>query len=179
MTLPGRTYHAMFEAVFDWSLEPSGAFADALEDAGYAASRPELYYPSTVWKAALAVGRQHAFPQLDEDAAYRELGRACSRGWFKTPLGPIFTEMLPVVPARSFFAKLESYARLGRTDTQVELVELLGDRASFRHVDPVGVHPQFTVGALEPALAHMRLAWWEGVVTGTGTEHVVTFRWRK
>lgn len=169
----------MFEAVFDWSLEPSGAFADALEDAGYVASRPELFYPSTVWKAALAVGRRFAFPELDEDQAYRELGRACSRGWFKTPLGPIFSEMLPVLPPRAFFSRLESYARLGRTDTKVEVLELLGDRASFKHEDPVGVPGQFTVGALEPAIEHMRLAWWEGAVTGTPNEHVVTFRWRK
>lgn len=174
----GRTFHAMFEAVFDWSLEPSGAFADALADAGYVASRPEVHYPSTVWKAALGVGRRFAFAQLEDDAAYRELGRACARGWFQTPLGPIFSEILPVLPPRAFFSRLESYARLGRTDTTVELLELLTDRVSFRHVDPVGVNGHFTLGALEPALEHMKLRF-EAQVDGTPNDHVESFRWRK
>lgn len=168
----------MFEAVFDWSLQPTGAFADALVDAGYAASRPEVNYPSTTWRAALAVGRRFAFPDLAEADAYRELGRACGRGWFQTPLGPIFSEILPVLPPRAFFSRLESYAQLGRTDTRVTLLELLGDRVSFRHQDPVGVDMHFTLGALEHPLTVMGLRY-EGHVEGTANEHVVSFLWRK
>jgi hypothetical protein len=43
----------------------------------------------------------------------------------------------------------------------------------------VGVNAHFDLGALEPALAHMELSWWEGVATGTGHEHEIAFRWRK
>jgi uncharacterized protein (TIGR02265 family) len=168
----------MFEAVFDWSLQPTGAFADALVDVGYVASRPELNYPSTTWRAALEVARRFAFADCADDAAWLELGRACSRGWFHTPLGPVFTEILPVLPPRAFFSRLEAYARLGRTDTRVTVLELLGDRVSFRHEDPVGVDMHFTQGALEHPLKVMGLRF-EGHVEGTAHEHVVSFRWRK
>jgi len=168
--------HAMFGALFDHGLEPSGAFADALADAGYVASRPELWYPSIVWKRSLELAHQHAFPDKTVHEAFRELGRTCGAGWFRTPLGPIFTEILPVLPVGAFLRRLPSYARLGRNDTQVEVIEAQEDRFVFRHVDPVGVDGGFTLGALEPVL-HQVTARYEAEVEGTPEAHTVTLRW--
>jgi uncharacterized protein (TIGR02265 family) len=168
----------MFEALFDHGLGPTGAFADALEDAGYAPGKPEPYYPSKVWRAALEVGRRFAFPQLPDAESWRQLGWACSRGWFKTPLGPMFHEILPVLPPRGFFSRIDAYARMGRTDTEVEVLELLGDRVRFRLRDPVGVDGNFSVGALNSILDFMQLHF-EGGVEGTPFDHVIHFQWWK
>ena len=175
---PGRTMHSMFEALFDQGLEPAGTFADALVDAGYVASRPELAYPSALWKRSLEIAHQHAFPDAPVREAYRELGRVCGRGWFATPFGSIFEEILPVLPLRAFLRRLPAYGRLGRNDTTVEVLEALEDRFSFRHVDPLGIDGGFTLGAIEPVVERMSSRY-ETLIEGTPFDHTVSLRWWK
>lgn len=172
----GRANHSLFENLFDRRLEPEGAFADALADAGYVASRPLATYPVTVWKRCLAVAREHRFGSLSEEDAYRRIGFETTEGFFTSAIGPIFTEILPVIPMRSFFARLENYARMGRNDVQFEFEELLEDRFRIRTLDPAGVNQFFFVGALEAVVVRKQLrAEWH--VEGPATNYVVSCRW--
>lgn len=174
----GVASHSLFENLFDRRLEPMGAFANALADVGYVASQPSTSYPTTTWKRCLEVARRLHFGELTDDEAYRRLGRETTEGFFSSPIGPIFTEIIPLISMRSFFARLENYTRIGRSDVNLEFLELLEDRFRVRTIDPIGVHQFFFVGALEPVLERKRLKS-EWRIDGPATDYVVSARWWK
>jgi uncharacterized protein (TIGR02265 family) len=176
--MPARAFHSLFENLFDRGLEPDSAFSDALAQAGYRASQPLAMYPAEVWKACLEVAWQHRFPTLSADQAYRHLGRETTEGYFRSALGPIFTEIIPLLPMHAFFGQLESYTRIGRSDVKLEFRELLSDRFRIRTLDPLGVNQWFFVGALEGVLERKSLQS-EWTIEGPPTDYLVSCRWWK
>ncbi len=171
------THHAVFEGMFHRALHPTGAFADALRDAGYDLSRPLPRYPTHIWHACLEVARRHAFGSLPEAEGYRRMGHRFIEGWFETIIGKLIAVGLPLLgPERALERTPRSWSA-AQPDLKVEL-----RKVAARHWEATlrehGVLPDFCAGLLE---ASARVAGAPGAsvtVRERGPDHcVLEVRW--
>jgi uncharacterized protein (TIGR02265 family) len=140
-----------FEGLFGHVLRPQGAFAEALREVGYEPRELRDGYPLAVWRAALRVAREHAYPERSEAQAYRELGRQTIQGLSHTLVGRVFALAAPLLGPSRCAAKLPTYLRSSREDMRVE-AHALGSRlweVKIHDPDPL---PEFVAGSVEGVL---------------------------
>ncbi|HZI16733.1 MAG TPA: DUF2378 family protein [Myxococcus sp.] len=142
------TSHAVFEGLFHRALHPTGAFADALREAGYDLKRPQSRYPTHVWHACLEVARRHAFGSLPEAEGYRRMGHRFIEGWFETIIGKIIAVGLPLLGPERALERAPRTWSAAQPDLKMEL-----RKQAERHWEATlreqGVLPDFCAGLLE------------------------------
>ncbi len=117
------------------------------EQCGYDVTQPHPFYAVGV---AVCLSRrlgEWLYPGLPEDAAQRELGRACSRGYGDTIPGAM-------AMSHTLLLKIGDALRFAMTIAQREMpaityhVAPTGERRYLITLDNFSLHPQFMAGAL-------------------------------
>jgi uncharacterized protein (TIGR02265 family) len=152
-SLSGRvTQGSFFEGLFVRALEADGALADALHTVGVDVRQLQASYPIEVWNEALEVVWRQRFPQLEREAAYRELGRQLALGFTRTLVGKVVDVSLPLLGPDRFIQRIPSLSRLDTFEYQVQVAQL-GERhyrVAYRE-DP-DAKPDFMAGLFEEGL---------------------------
>jgi len=157
-------------------LTPKGAYRTALVKAGVDPSRVAPHYPAPVWDKVLRATRAYAFAKLDDQAAYREVGRTLIDGFLTTFTGRLLGAALPLMSPTSFLSKTPFYMRLGRSDVEV-IVGPTTQPVRLSLMDPcntsgyvsagiierclerIGVEPRVEVEEVDPIRYHLLVRW--------------------
>jgi uncharacterized protein (TIGR02265 family) len=140
-----------FEGMFQRALQPQGAFAEALRQAGYDAAAPRARYPSHVWRACLEVARRHVYPELPTERGYRELGLRFVEGFFSTLTGRLIGIAVAMMSPERVLLRLHHYWSIARTGVDFTLTEEAQGRWRVAVRD---THPQadYMAAVMEAAL---------------------------
>lgn len=165
-----------FDGLFVHGLKASGALAQALRGIGYDAEDAREHYPLEVWRAALRVAREHAFPGMTGPQAERLLGVRYVEGFLMTPVGSVFAaETLGNGPDRCM-SRLPAYVRAGREDMVVSLDAVHQREWRLRMEDPEPM-PDFFIGVLEAVLRRAQVEPQVELVDRTAVAYTLRIRW--
>lgn len=165
-----------FDGLFVHALKPSGAFAQALLAIGYDPASETEHYPLEVWRAALRVAREHAFPNLPEAKAHRVLGHRYVEGFSQTLVGRIFAAAAPLLGTERCLSRLPTYLRAGREDMRM-LLDAVDEREWRVMVEDVDPLPEFVAGVLEAVLLVTRAEPTVEVIDRTEVRFTLRVRW--
>ncbi len=140
-----------FDGLFSHALKPTGAFAQALRAIGYDPEEAREHYPLEVWRAALRVACEHAYPELPQDQAHRALGHRFVEGFSQTDLGRVVATAAVELGTERCLSRLPAYWRLGRDDIRIAMAAVQ-DRDWRAHVEDVAPEPDFVAGVMEAVL---------------------------
>jgi uncharacterized protein (TIGR02265 family) len=166
-----------FEGMFVRTLQPTGAFAEALRAAGYDVSAPpRAEYPTPVWQACLEVARQHTFPTLPRAEGERRLGRRFIDGFFETLTGKMLGATLPMLGPGMVLQKLKR--AWGSSQPSLELLSEELAPGSWRvTLRERGIMADFCAGLLEGLLERTRVQAQVAVLERSPEHCVLTARW--
>ncbi len=151
MVVPLRSFEVLVK-----SLGASNRYQQALQAVGFDADSPRDDYPVELWRQALEISREHVYPGVPADQAYREMGLRCVAGMAQTLLGKVVALSLANMSPEGFIRRMPTFAAFGRPGVTVD-VWAEGDRRwRAKVVDPVGT-PEFTAGVIEGALQRNKL----------------------
>lgn len=142
------TEYSVFEGMFVRALRPEGGFAEELKRAGYDVERPQLRYPTTVWKQAVNIARRHVYPALPTEEADRALGRRFVEGFFNTIAGKFVQVAIPFVGPAGTLKRLPKYYKAARSHVRIEVIQEAPTRFRVVYVDPFPL-PDFVAGMIE------------------------------
>lgn len=148
----GTTEGSAFEALFVHVLQPTGAFALELAEAGFDPDWMQARYPSAVWYRCLDIGRRHTFPGLPPAEGFRRLGQAFMEGYFRTLIGRVVSAALPLYGLQRTLDRLPRVWKGTQPTTEVTVVKD-GEHAWHVTLNSPGVIPEFSAGVLEAAAA--------------------------
>jgi uncharacterized protein (TIGR02265 family) len=174
------TNHSMFEALFDRRLQPDGAFAEELRQAGSDRAKAVPTYPTEVWIRCLEIARRHALPGLPAPDAYRKLGAEFTEGFLETLVGRMVGVAMPFMTPQSFMRRLAAYLRLGRNDAGLTFDLTRDERfASDAKVhNPSGVPGTFVAGIVDAALQRMKVQWTIEIEQLSPRDYTLSLRWK-
>ncbi len=142
----------LFAAWFELEYEPRGAFLEALLSIGVDPANLQRRYSSRQFVEAAKIIRAHAHARLDDDAAYREIGRALMRAFFRTPGGRLLSVVLRLVPTRTFLHRVPNYLRIGRPNVRVDTGDLPDGGVRLEVHDPDWCPAPVFVGVIDEAV---------------------------
>lgn len=116
---------SVLEGLFVHALEPEGAFARELSEAGIDAALQQPRAPQELLVRGLDVAWRHRFPRLSRNEAWQRLGRLFIEGYFRTTVGQLIAFAVPALRPTRFVSMIPSYVRTGLEDVTTE-VKLLG-----------------------------------------------------
>lgn len=143
---------SLFEALFLRAFPAEGLYAAELRHAGFDPTHPEAAYTPSVWAACVRIARQHAFPALPDEQAYRALGGPFAEAFLQTIAGRIVAVAMPLLPMASLVSRFGQYLQLGRSDMHVEVQPVDTQHYAIELDDVAGVHGAFMAGIIEHAL---------------------------
>lgn len=146
---------SLFEGMFQRALQPTGAFEADLRAAGFDLRQIEPRYATEVWRKCLDAARQHLFPTLTPEQAYRQMGRLFIDGFFQTIIGRMFSAAFPLMGPAAVIKRLPKMWKAARKDIQVEPVEE-GERRWRVLFRDRHVLPDFIAGLVEAAGARTK-----------------------
>jgi uncharacterized protein (TIGR02265 family) len=118
----------IFEGLFERKLQPTGAFAEQLREAGYDLKRPEPQYPFSVFVRCLEIARQNLYPGKSREEGDFLLGEQLSEGYFDgTIAGKVASVALHLVGPDRVMKGLPSRIRMG-VDSPPPACEQVGER---------------------------------------------------
>ncbi|MBK7861059.1 MAG: DUF2378 family protein [Archangiaceae bacterium] len=118
----GFTDHNTFEGLFRRGLDlKDEAFKAELRTVGYDMDKPQLRYPTPVWRAALEVARRRLYSQFSPEQAYWELGRISVGGFFSTIKGRFVSAALPLLGLDAFVKSLPRFFSTTRPDLVIKV----------------------------------------------------------
>jgi uncharacterized protein (TIGR02265 family) len=147
-----RIPSSVFEGLFQRGLDADARLTQALQAVGYDRRFPEMDYPVQVWKRCVAQARELVYGELNDEEAYRLLGRKLTQGFLDTLVGRVAAVALPMIGPAGVVSRLPRYlAMMGRPDLEVQSVPM-GERGRLVTIPDVHNRPEFVAGALEVAL---------------------------
>jgi uncharacterized protein (TIGR02265 family) len=153
--MESTTDNTVFEGMFGRALKPTGKFVEDLRAIGYDPARPEIRYPTRVWRDALEVARRHCYPQLPAEQAQRMLGRRFVDGFFETIVGRLMAVAMPLIGTAMVCRRIPKYWAAVRTGISVEVRQESDKlfRIMYRDANPA---PDFYAGIIEGAGRYTR-----------------------
>lgn len=178
--VPSTTNHAMFEALFDRRLRPTGEFADELRAAGYDAARAVPKYPTELWVRCLEIARRQRWAALPIDEAYRHIGREFTHGFLETLTGRLVGVAIPFMTPKTFLRRLASYMRMGRNDDGLtfDLVNEQSSSVDAQVHNPAGVPGGFVAGMIDVAMDKLKVSWTITIDQKTPLDYVLHVEWK-
>lgn len=165
-----------FDGLFVHALKPTGDFARSLLAIGYDPESDQDHYPLPVWRAALRVAREHAFPNLSAEKANRVLGHRYVEGFAQTLVGRIFASAAPLLGTERCLSRIPTYLRAGREDVRM-LLDAVHEREWRVMVEDVDPLPDFVAGVLEGVLLLTRAEPQVDVIDRTELRYTLRVRW--
>jgi uncharacterized protein (TIGR02265 family) len=165
-----------FDGLFVHALKPTGHFAQSLLAIGYDPQAEHEHYPLTVWRAALRVAREHAFPELTAEQANRVLGHRYVEGFAQTLVGRIFASAAPLLGTERCLSRIPNYLRAGREDVRM-LLDVVREREWRVMVEDVDPLPDFVAGVLEAVLLLTRAEPRVDIIDRTEFRYTLRIRW--
>jgi uncharacterized protein (TIGR02265 family) len=141
---------SVFEGLFVRALTPDATLAAALRAVGYDPAKPQIRYPTRVWRDALDAARRHLYPKLPAEEALRLLGRTFVDGFFNTIAGRFMAVAMPLIGPAAVIKRLPRYWAAVRTGVTID-VRQEGEqtfRITYRDTNPA---PDFYAGIIEGA----------------------------
>ncbi len=136
---------------------PSGSFRDTLEALGFDVKNPHARYSGEQWAVAVRWYRDHELGDRDDADAFRECGRLLVRAYLGTGPGRLLRETIAAQAPAGFLSRLPQYARLWRTDLQVD-VAVREREATVTLIDPTTTPAEVSAGMLQTLLKAMGVA---------------------
>jgi uncharacterized protein (TIGR02265 family) len=150
---PKRTIYGPWINGFLKSLQPAGAFAEALRGAGYDSDHPASKYSVSAFLNLLDVSRCYLFPSLPPPEGQWNVGRLLISGYVEGGLsGKLWARAFPIVGPELMIKAAGKYSSAGTNFLVAEAVKL-GDkqwRILFR--DTGGTPAHLIAGMAEYAL---------------------------
>ena len=165
-----------FDGLFVHALKPTGNFARSLLAIGYDPDAEFEHYPLEVWRAALRVARENAFPSLPAEKANRVLGHRYVEGFAQTLVGRIFAAAAPLLGTERCLARIPTYLRAGREDMRM-LLDAVHEREWRVLVEDVDPLPDFVAGVLEAVLLRTRAEPQVEVIDFIQSRYTLRVRW--
>jgi uncharacterized protein (TIGR02265 family) len=165
-----------FDGLFVHALKPTGAFAQSLRAIGYDMDAVRESYPLEVWRAALRVACEHAYPDLSVAQAHRALGHRFLEGFAQTDIGRIFAAAAAQGTTERCLSRMPAYWRAGREDIRMDIVAVQ-DREWRAHVEDSAPEPDFVSGVVEAALRLTRAEPQVELLDRTETRYTLRIRW--
>jgi len=106
------------EGLFIKSLQPTGAFREALKAKGLDLDHLASEYPLQVWTDSVDVAASYVYPALSLPNAWEQLGRRFIEGYFQTLTGRMISTMLPFLGARAFINQVPRFMDTGKRGTK-------------------------------------------------------------
>ena len=108
-------------------------------------------YPLSIWEHGLRVTAATLFPELDLDAAMRELGRLLITGYQDTAIGKAMFPLMRLLGPARVLARIGRNFQSANNYTETKVSQLAPNRAEL-WVNRV-IQPGFYLGLLEAGLA--------------------------
>lgn len=149
-TVPGTNFEALFRG-----LELNQPYRDELRKAGIDPDRVDAYYPTDAWYRTVELAREHLYPTLDRDEAFRRIGAAFVDGFFGTMLGQVVKTFAGTIGPVRLLKRLEPLMQEARRDMEVDVVAESPThfRVVFREPRPMA---EFHAGVTESMLHYAR-----------------------
>lgn len=153
--MESSTDNTVFEGMFGRALKPTGQFVEDLRAIGYDPAKPQIRYPTQVWRDALEVARRHCYPGMPPEQAQRLLGQRFVDGFFDTIVGRLMAVAMPLIGTATVCRRLPKYWATVRTGITVEVKEESDKlfRVCYRDRTPA---PDFYAGIIEGAGKYTR-----------------------
>lgn len=135
------------------SLKATGAFAEALCEAGYDPDHPATKYPVAVFLNLMDVTRRHLFPDLPPSEGYRRVGRLLVASYIEGGIsGKLWAKAFPIIGPDLAIRGVEKFTSAG-SNYLLAKVTKVGDKhwhVAFRQTG--GMPGHFIAGTAEYAL---------------------------
>ena len=146
---------SVFEGLFVRALPPDEKLTATLRALGYDPSKPQIRYPTRVWREALDAARRHHYPELPAEEGLRLLGRRFIDGFFNTIAGRFMAVAMPLIGPAAVIKRMPRYWAAVRTGVSID-VQQEGERLfriTYRDTNPA---PDFYAGIIEGAGPYTR-----------------------
>lgn len=138
---------SLFEALFRLAA-PEGALGARLLELEVPPDAKSHRFTAQQWLETLKVYRAHLFPG-DEADGFRRLGRALASAFGATFSGRLILLALPMLSPLQLLRRWPRFVRVGRTDVELEVLELDPRAVVIVSRDPVNVPMDVNLGLLD------------------------------
>lgn len=146
-----------FDALFARELKPQGAFAEALEAAGYDPAHPQTEYRASVMDACGLLAERFVYPDLPEGEARQAVGRRMFQGYARTLVGRVVVGSLPLIGPTRFLSRASGHVISFGAPMQLTSAPV-GERSGrFDVLHHPTIRPHFIAGVVEEFFRAMKV----------------------